>query len=166
LLQREIVLDRGTLYKFRTAPIDPYDPFRGRYVWLNFEGSTSVPYVGDGDPPHNRYVYATIEVGEDGFAEFSGADVRPPASGDYLRAYAMYWQHQDRLLDLRLPFDRYYMNAAAAPEAERVVREHSTVTNRNAHVTVRVLNGRAVLEQLYVADIPIEEFLRQQDNAP
>lgn len=163
IAQREIVLERGTVYKFRTAPIDPYDPFRGRYVWLNFE-ETSVRYIGDGDipfgrdNPYLRTVYVTIETGEDGFARLTGADLHPPASGDYLQTES-FW-NEGTMLHVTLPFDRYYMNEKAAPAAEIAVRDNSRLQNRNAYVTVRVLNGQAVLEGLYVDDVSIEAFLK------
>lgn len=37
---REEVLRTGTEYKFRTAPIDPTDPFRGKYITLRFDDNT------------------------------------------------------------------------------------------------------------------------------
>ncbi len=36
IVQAERTLKTGTLYRFRTAPVDPYDAFRGRYVRLEF----------------------------------------------------------------------------------------------------------------------------------
>ena len=36
ILEQEDILKNGTPYKFKTAPIDPYDPFRGKYVWLGY----------------------------------------------------------------------------------------------------------------------------------
>lgn len=163
IAQREMVLERGTPYKFRTAPVDPYDAFRGRYVWLNFE-ETTVPYTGGGLVPYGRPVYVAIETAEDGFARLTAASQQPPASGDYLRVEG-YWYQGDNL-SVQLPFDRYYMNEDAAPQAEIAVREHSLVNNRDAYVVVRVLNGQSVLEQLYVADTPIEEFILQSPDAP
>lgn len=157
IAQREIVLDRGTAYKFRTAPIDPYDPFRGRYVWLNFE-ETSVRYTGEGILTHGRPFYVTIETGADGYARLVAADLHPPASGDYLQVES-HWI-EGTMLHVTLPFDRYYMNEKAAPAAEIAVRENSRLQNRNAYVTVRVLNGQAVLEGLFVDGVSIEEFLK------
>ncbi|MGH8446703.1 MAG: GDYXXLXY domain-containing protein, partial [Solimonas sp.] len=37
-VQSEMTLRSGARYYFRTAPVDPADAFRGRYVALNFEG--------------------------------------------------------------------------------------------------------------------------------
>jgi len=36
---RERTLAVGSVYKFRTQPVDPYDAFRGRYVSLRIEES-------------------------------------------------------------------------------------------------------------------------------
>ena len=175
--QREWVLRHGMVYKFRTAPVDPYDAFRGRYVWLRFEGNTA-PWTGTGPIPYEMtpsdvigsgpFVYATLTTGPDGFAKFSGASLTRPASGDYLYARAdYYWdltaltrtpitRAPDRLA-ITLPFDRYYMNEAAAPAAEQAYREHSNTKKHDAYATVRVWKGHAVLEGLYVGDQRIED---------
>src|SRR5205085_8475834 len=38
--KRENTLRKGSVWKFRTAPVDPVDAFRGRYVALQFEVET------------------------------------------------------------------------------------------------------------------------------
>jgi len=40
--QREMTLRDGILYKFRAAPVDPADAFRGRYVALRIEDENIV----------------------------------------------------------------------------------------------------------------------------
>ncbi len=42
ILNRENVLANGTDFKFRTAPIDPNDPFRGKYVNLQYENNVDL----------------------------------------------------------------------------------------------------------------------------
>ena len=49
----------------------------------------------------------------------------------------------------------------AAPEAEAVYRARNAGPS-DAWVTVRVLGGRAVLEELYIGGKPVREFLREQ----
>ena len=34
IARREFTLRNGRVYKFKTAPVDPYDAFRGRFVAL------------------------------------------------------------------------------------------------------------------------------------
>ncbi len=37
----ENTIAEGTLYKFKTAPVDPSDPLRGKYVTLRLSGEFS-----------------------------------------------------------------------------------------------------------------------------
>jgi uncharacterized membrane-anchored protein len=59
--KREQTLRHGSVWKFRTAPVDPVDAFRGRYVALEFEaeGQTISP------PPNLGYdqtVFLTLRL--------------------------------------------------------------------------------------------------------
>ncbi len=51
------------------------------------------------------------------------------------------------------------MGEHLAPEAERAYREHSIGASGDAYVTVRVRDGHAVVEQLYIGGKPAAEFL-------
>ena len=37
IYQQEDAIDTGVAYKFKTEPFDPSDPFRGKYITLNYE---------------------------------------------------------------------------------------------------------------------------------
>ena len=37
IYNQEDILDTGKLVKFQCEPIDPNDPFRGKYITLNFK---------------------------------------------------------------------------------------------------------------------------------
>ena len=39
ITEQEDVIATGKTLKFKTAPIDPYDAFRGKYIFLNFENN-------------------------------------------------------------------------------------------------------------------------------
>lgn len=171
IYKRTTTLEEGTQYKFRTAAIDPADPFLGRYVALNLEAAR-IPldkamkadaYVG-GQPG-----YAAITVGEDGFARLELPQPEPPAAGDYLKTRVL-WKTAEELF-LHLPFDRYYMEESLAPEAElayframmaaRAAAESETraAEQQDVYITVRMRKGFGVLEELYIGDLPIREHL-------
>jgi uncharacterized membrane-anchored protein len=61
---------------------------------------------------------------------------------------------------LDLPIDRYYMEEKAAPAAERVYRQHTQRDKQDAYVTVRVKDGFAVIEGLFVGGQKIEDAVR------
>ena len=72
---------------------------------------------------------------------------------------------------LELPFDRYYMEETLAPEAERAYWDTIRRQRRReddagppppqTFVTVRVKDGHAVLEELYIDDRPVREYLKR-----
>ena len=156
----ETVLREGQTYKFRTAPVDPYDAFRGRYVALRLERETVPNPTGKIlEPGHPLFV--TLSRDENGFAGFEKAVLEPPADGDYIEARALYSSTNE--ISLYLPMTRYYLNEKAAPEAERAYAQFSNRTNHHAFIQVRILKGKAVVEDLYLDDVPVRKFLEEKD---
>ena len=68
IIEQEAILKKGIAYKFKTAPIDPYDPFRGKYVWLSYEDNWVEIDTADGWNYFDK-VYVEIENDMDGFAK-------------------------------------------------------------------------------------------------
>jgi hypothetical protein len=59
-----------------------------------------------------------------------------------------------------LPFDKYWVTERDAPAAEAAYRAQSRRDKRNAFVTVRVFRGDAAMEQLFLDNQPLGEYLR------
>ena len=157
--QREMTLRTGTLYKFRTAPVAPADAFRGRYVALQIEGQNlaipqSVSFTS------GQKVCAILNEDTNGFAHISRLTADRPRGNASIPVTIRYVYGTNA--QVQVPFDRYYMGENNAPKAEAAYRAHSRRTNHTTYVTVRVLDGFAVLEELYIDDIPIKEFLKKE----
>ena len=143
---RENILHNGELFRFKTQPIDPADPFQGRYVRLGIDGEIK-NQVDQSAPLTSRpIVYATIESDAEGFARFSGWSLKKPESKNYLKTRIGYVL--DDGIQIKIPFDRYYMDEVKAPRAERLVWEATRGTHCWAEV--RVLNGKAAIEEVFV----------------
>jgi len=157
IARRERVLQHGESFKFNTAPVDPVDVFRGRYVWLNFDENS---YEGEkrDDVVRGQKVHVTVGIGTNGFAQFTGVYTKPPADEPYITMRARY--ASGKTVHLDLPYDRYYMNERLAPAAERAYREHTRGAKRDAYAVVKVMNGFAVIDDLYVGGVPIVEYIR------
>ena len=158
IAKREITLRAGRQFKFRTAPVDPYDAFRGRYVALRMT-ETRAPAAKDTKFERGQKVFVALSEDTNGFAVLSHALRERPRDGAYIKTRARSGSRGG--VRVNLPFDRYYMNEKDAPAAEAAYRQQSRGTNRTAYVTVRVSRGFAVLEELYVDDVPIEEYIQQ-----
>ncbi len=170
LIQRgTATLEHGTQYRFRTAPVDPVDPFRGRYVALDFDAAR-IAVNAQAEYVEGETLFAPIVVDEDGFAHLQPPQRALPQQGDALKVEVL-WRNEGEL-GLALPFDRYYLDEALAPEAEQLYRERNARVNpdasddadprRPAYVTVRVLDGYAVLEQLYIDGVPVRALIDAQ----
>ncbi len=159
IVKRETTLKYGTAFKFKTAPVDPYDAFRGRYVALRAD-INKVAKPDGVDLKYGQKVFAQLFVDQNGFAEVSKISTQKPQEGAYLIATVTYLSGSD--VGINLPIDRYYMEEKAAPRAEQVYREHSRRDKQDAHVVVRIMDGFAVVEGLYIGEQKIEDIIKQK----
>ena len=154
--KREHTLRQGHVWKFRTAPVDPIDAFRGRYVALQFEIETQ-----EISPPPNlgyrQAVFVTLRQSAEGFAEIDQVSTSRPAGDDFFEA-------QLTGKTVSMPFDKYWVTERDAPAAEAAYRNLSRRGQQNAYVSIRVFRGDAAIEQLYLDNQPLGEYLRA--NAP
>jgi uncharacterized membrane-anchored protein len=150
--KREQTLRHGSVWKFRTAPVDPIDAFRGRYVALHFEIETEEI----SPPEHTRSgqtVFVTLKTDADGFAEIDQVSTIKPAVDDFMEV-------QLSGKTISVPFDKYWVTERDAPAAEAAYRAQSRRDKRNAFVAVRVFRGDAAIEQLFLDNQPLGEYLR------
>ena len=179
----EMTLAAGNTYKVKTIPVDPADPFRGRYVSIQPVLTVANPLspevvdlldqVGSVRPNTARKTaYAVLGTDAEGFARVVQVVPEPPPTGDYLefrqvRLRAIEPAEQGRqpeiVRDIVLPLDRYYMAEAAAPAAEQRYRE--TVRRDDdveTWITIRVRRGIGVIEGLFIGGVRIEEVRSQK----
>lgn len=152
----ERVLTRGTLIRLKCTAPDPYDPLRGRYLAVR-PSQTEAPVPGGMVLNEGTQVYAVLTRGADGFATISSLSLTPPESGDYVRVKSRYVFNEKAVIDW--PFDRFYVNEKLAPEADKWFAENLR-SAQGITAEVRLLNGRAVLEDLSLDGKPFHEILK------
>lgn len=137
------VLRTGQEYKFKVAPVDPYDAFRGRFVWIRYDQNKM---------PDTNGKYGVIEVGEDGFARIGKITEEKPTDAVYVKSRSKRW--------FSMPIDRYYMDEKFAPRAEELTRRRTP--GKEAYVTVRIKNGKLVVSGLFVDGVAIEKIIERE----
>lgn len=161
IIGRERVLKHGKVFKFKTAPVDPYDAIRGRYVALNFDVGTVRDPRGD-ELRYGQTFYVTIASAPDGFVRLiDSSRVRPDQGVDYLKVRATY-PMAGATVTPQLPFDRFYMSERLAPAAQQAYRAHNWRSNGDSYVTVRVADGVGVIENLFIGGRPIGDVVRAE----
>ena len=162
ILGHERTLREGRVFKFRTRPVDPIDAFRGRYVWLALAPDT-VKTANITQWRYNQKAFAVLGTGEDGFATVKRLEARRPADEPSAPVRTTWPDTQQGVVHISWQgLDRYYMTEGKAPAAEAAYRDHSRTTNHTCHVTVRVDDTQAVIENLFIENKPIRDWLREQ----
>lgn len=166
VLKHEQTRTHGVPWKFQTAPVDPADPFRGRYVRLSFAAERDpVPLADAGFLyiRHDTRMYAELETDSNGFARLVRLHKERPVRGDYLDVFVRQMQpievEDDQNLppaaSIRLPFDRYYLPEDRAPQVEREYAEASRTAQANTYAEVRIRDGHAALVGLVLNGTPV-----------
>jgi uncharacterized membrane-anchored protein len=162
--KKDKVLSKGISYKFVTEPIDPANPFIGRYIALNFKDD-AIKLPNTNKLPTLNKVYVSFSADKDGFAKIRSLATNKPQGSDYLETTINYSSEQkdSTIIYINYPFTRYYMEEYKAPKAEKVYRERTRDTTMKAYALVNIYNGDAVIKDVYVNDSLIGDVIRKRD---
>ncbi len=163
---KESVMRNGRDYKFRTAPIDPSDPFRGKYITLDFDANR-YEIQTDSTWRSGKDVYVYIGTDEKGFAKIINLSILEPAflygadhNFDYVKGKIR--SAFDNKVSIEYSFNRFYMDENKAADAEIKYREISRDSSQVAYALVAVKNGEAALKDVKINDISIAEIAGQK----
>jgi len=169
----ESTLKHGELYNINVRPYDPYDPFRGRYVRLDFEREFA-QYNGETDIAYGDFVYVSLGKDSEGKAIFDEIFTEKPNSGKYLKVKFLsnYGVHDkpDNVYQFAFIFDRYYSQESKALKIENAVADNRGRRGINdseietVSAAVRIKDGLGVIEELYVGDLTIHQYLANKEN--
>src|SRR2546430_17682913 len=129
--QRDQSLKQGRVWKFRTAPVDPVDVIRGRYIALRFTAEEfDAPAKFEAG---NKPVYAVLKQSADGFAEIDHLTTEAAGTDDAVPVESVWWWGGKQ--QVRFPFNKIWVAEAKAAAAEHAYVEDNRPDNQNAYVT-------------------------------
>ena len=161
--RNERILREGIPFNFRTAPIDPHDPFRGEYVILRYDMEDDQLFS---EPEANwqqeQRAYVVLKT-VDGYAAIDRVETEEPsADKSYIRCHINAWNmtEDSTMISIDLPFDRYYLEEGRGHRTEQLMTESMDTESRqmDAYVTVRILEGKGVIEELVIGGKTIREW--------
>lgn len=166
ILEREEIIEHGKTYKFKTLPIDPTDPFRGKYVTLSYEDDY-IEIPGDSIFAGGQKIFVILKKGEQGFMNVEHIKLdKPSVDADFVKAqisYVNYYEDTARV-HIQFPFDRYYMEEYKAPIAEEAYLEAAIDTTSITWALVKIKDGEAVLQDVMIDGVSINEFVANQKS--
>ncbi|MCG8578174.1 MAG: GDYXXLXY domain-containing protein [Flavobacteriales bacterium] len=157
MIKSEDVLNNGIQHKIQLRGYDPFDPFRGKYIRLNYDNFVKAdPTLEVGD-----IGYVALKKGEDGFSTFDYMHSQPPEGNDYFESIVL--SIYDSTASFRTDnISKYFINENKAQEAENVVIDYRRDRPEDIYVAVRVLDGEIRLEDIFVEETPLLDFLEQE----
>ncbi len=160
--QNEDVLLSGKEFKFKTAPIDPNDPFRGKYIILDYDNNI-IKIPKEHDWKRGEAIYVSLIENKDGFvAAKTISREKPSTDTDFVKAKVGFINYTKSELSIDYPFDRFYMEESKAQDAEITYWEAQRDTTKTAYALVNIKNGDAVLKDVLIDGVPIRELVETQ----
>lgn len=156
----ENVIRKGTSYTFKTAPIDPNDPFRGKYITLRYDQNT-VKVEHKKDWTYGEPIYVRFTTDDEGFAKIQAVSKEKPTSHqDYVKATVQHISNSSTLT-VAYPFNRFYMEESKAYRAEKAYAEAQRDTSKVTYAIINIKNGRAVVNDVLIDGISVREIMLQ-----
>lgn len=152
IFQKKNVSAKGQTYLFKLNAIDPFDPFRGKYIILNpLENSYLITKPQELD---HQNIYASFISDSLGFAKIDTLTRKAPNHSDYLQVKSTNYQRSKGgyKLNIDYPFDRFYMNEHKAKAAENLIREILRKDDQNCYAVVKIHEGKS-----YLLDVKVDE---------
>lgn len=154
ILNSEDVLENGHRHKIQLRGYDPFDPFRGKYLRLNFDNS--IPC--DSTLKEGENAYVTLEKDSLGFSHFAYAHKLKPKHDDYLKAEILNMYNGEASIKI-YNLTKYFINEDKAEKAEKIIQKFTTNRPEELYVAIRVLDGEARLEDIFIEDTPFLKYL-------
>lgn len=168
ILDRQDVLATGKEYKFQLAPVDPSDPFRGKYITLQYKHN-SFAVLDAREWKSGELVYVVLRRDPAGYARIRQVSKgKPRGDVDYLKTRITYIAAEDHknTLFFDYPFDRYYMEEFKAKPAEQAYTASLQDTAQVTYALVHIKAGDAVLKEVLIGGIPIGEIVQAGGPRP
>lgn len=157
----ELILANGKEFKFRTAPVDPSDPFRGKYLTLQYKEDH---YFSMGETWNTgEKVYVELFTDTDGYAAIQYiTKSQPVESKDYVIAKVDYQDTAQDLVYIHYPFDRFFVEESKAEAAEKRYNEQQSDSSTVTYALVNVKQGNALLKDIQINGRSILEMVDAQ----
>lgn len=167
--QKEAVLRDGKVFHFRTKPVDPSHPFKGRYIVLNFDaGNYTTTRLDSAINGYGQDIYVLLGKDEDGFAKVQQLVKEKPGNKvDFVKASIYYvnrYENDSASVRIDYPFTEFYMEEFKAPKAEDIYRESTIDSTQKTYAVVAVLNGDAVVKDVMINDKPIRQVIKESNK--
>lgn len=110
-------MKKGQTFRFLTEPVDPNNPFIGKYITLNFK-EERITQAAPKSWETDQAIYVLLTNDDSGFAHVKSIATKEP-KGQTAYVKAKLRSVYDSTVMIDYPFDEFYMEESKAPKAEK-----------------------------------------------
>jgi uncharacterized membrane-anchored protein len=166
VMQSKTVITKGTLMRFKCAPVDPKDPFRGSYIVLSLDNRDFTL------PPNHDFsidekVYVLFETDSAGFARIKAVEKKKPhAFKEVLETKIDYISNENGkpVATIAFPFSRFYMEEFKAPVAEKMYNDAVLTDTGNTYALVHIYYGKARVSNVVLKGKLLTEWFNNKPS--
>lgn len=152
----EKTIASDSVYKFRTAPVDPSDPFRGKSITLNFEIDSYETSDNSWENYTKGYAYFSKDANGYAVLETLSKELLTDSNFEYVEVEI--YNYYGDAVHFNLPFDTYYMEESKAYDAEVLYQENnSNEKEQDIYAVVHIKNGTHVLTDVIIDGVSIKD---------
>ncbi len=162
----EVIFKNGTELKLKVEPMDPSDPFHGKYIDLSYT-EQEFEVENPQDFTREEKIYVLFDTDKNGFAQIDTIVKDKPDAGIFVQAKVKYSVNQNdfgnpknKRIGIDYSFKRFYMEESKAAQAEELYRESTRDTNQVAYAIVNVLNGKGIVKNVMINGKPIKDLVK------
>ncbi len=162
IFDKEDVLKSGLEFRFKTAPIDPNNPFLGKYLTLSFEANTiEVPNDQSWSP--GEKIFVSFSKDNSGFAKIASVSKSAPKETDaFVEAkVSSITGPRPRRVIIDYPFERYYLEESKATPSEQIYTKALSDSNRVSYTLVAIKGGDAVIKDIIIDGVSLKNKLKE-----
>ena len=153
MMSSEDILENGNRHKIRLEGRDPFDPFRGKFLRLNFDDRIDCLECEEGDE-----VYVLLVKDSEGYSSFNEGVMEKPSHSDYFKAKVLR-VYSDEAVIKTDNLSKYFINEDKAKKAEDILQSYTRQKPADVYLAIRVLDGEARLEDIFIEETPFLEFI-------
>lgn len=155
IISEEANLKNGTTIYLRVHPVDPHDPFRGKYLNLRFDNTLLLDSLQE----LNHEVFLTFRTDSTGIDVIDRAYNNQP-EGFCLRTTLVSVSENDsvRTAYFDMPFSRFYTNEKMTKHYEDILNSALADSTVTVSAEIKLGKGSGTLKGLLIDNTPITEY--------
>lgn len=139
IIYNEWPLMTGNKIVLATQPVDPFDPFMGQYITINYDIST---ISNTGDFKEKDTIYVSLKEDEKGIYRYQSASKLKPQNGDFIKGIVTSVYYDS--VRVQYGIEQYFFERNANLPTRDITVEVSVASSGRAKISQLLYGGKPI----------------------